>query len=183
MLSQSCTVLEPLVVTKESTPRTYNVFMQYPVEVTECWANLTAGKEMTDGVLSTIGESLVSSLFKVIGQAFLDDGIVVEDETSPSGVKPLRGELCSSELTKAEKLKVTALKAKHISELVHHQGSSGTIKGGHITTDKIPLSVAQEALDMVRTATKMMLAAEEDESKSGDSCYVSMSVLFQLDKC
>ena len=155
--------------------------MQYPIEVTECWANLIAGKELEEGVISTIGESLASSLFKLIRQAFVDDGVAAEDETTPSGLKPLRGELCSSELPKVEKLKVTALKAKHISNLAQHQ-SIGTIKGGHITTEKIPLNVAQEALDMVRTATKMMLAAKEDGNK-GDSCYVRMSVLFQIDKC
>ena len=177
----SSQVLKPLLVTKESVPRTHRLFMEYPIEVTECWANLTAGKELEEGVISTIGESLASSLFKLIRQAFVDDGVVAEDETTPSGLKPLRGELCSSELPKVEKLKVTALKAKHISNLAQHQ-SIGTIKGGHITTEKIPLNVAQEALDMVRTATKMMLAAKEDDSK-GDSCCVRMSVLFQIDKC
>ena len=178
----SSQVLKPLLVTKESAPRTHYIFMQYPIEVTECWVNLTAGKELKEGVMSTIGESLASSLFKLIRQAFVDDGVVAEDETTPSGLKTLRGELCSRELPKLDKLKVTALKAKHISELTHHQSSMGTIKGGHITTGKIPLSVAQEALDMVRTATKMMLAAKETESKGSDSCYVRMSVLFQLDK-
>ena len=178
----SSQVLKPLLVTKESVPRTHYIFMQYPIEVTECWANLTAGKELEEGVISTIGESLASSLFKLIRQAFVDDGVVAEDETTPSGLKPLRGELCSSELPKVEKLKVTALKAKHISNLAQHH-SIGTIKGGHITTEKIPLNVAQEALDMVRTATKMMLAAKEDDNKEGDSCYVRMSVLFQIDKC
>ena len=178
----SSQVLEPLLVTKESVPRTHYIFMQYPIEVTECWANLTASKELEDGVISTIGESLASSLFKLIRQAFVDDGVVAEDETTPSGLKPLRGELCSSELPKVEKLKVTALKAKYISNLAQHQ-SIGTIKGGHITTEKIPLNVAQEALDMVRTATKMMLAAKEDDNKEVDSCYVRMSVLFQIDKC
>ena len=179
----SSQVLKPLLVTKESVPRTHRLFMEYPIEVTECWANLTAGKELEGGVISTIGESLANSLFKLIRQAFVDDGVVAEDETTPSGLKPLRGELCSSELPKVEKLKVTALKAKHISNLAQHQSSIGTTKGGHITTEKIPLNVAQEALDMVRTATKMMLAAKEDDSKEGDRCYVRMSVLFQIDKC
>ncbi len=180
-MSSQALKTKPLVVTKESAPRTHHIFLQYPVEVTECWTNLTAGKELEDGVISTIGESLASSLFKLIRQAFVDDGVVVEDEIAPSGLRPLRGELCSSELSKLEKLKVTALKAKHISELAQHEGI-GTIKGGHITTNKIPLTVAQEALDMVRTATKMMLAAKEDDSK-GDSCYVRMSTLFQIEKC
>ena len=179
----SSQTLKPLLVTKESVPRTHKIFMEYPIEVTECWANLTAGKELEDGVISTIGESLAPSLFKFIRQAFIDDGVVAEDESTPSGLQPLRGELCSSELSKPEKLKVTALKANHISELAQHPSSMGTIKGGHITTDKIPLSVAQEALDMLRTATKMMLAAKDSDSKDGDSCYVRMSVLFQLDKC
>ncbi len=173
---------KPLLVTKESAPRTHHIFLQYPTEVTECWANLSAGKELEAGVVSTIGASLASSLFKLIRRAFVDDGVVAEDETTPSGLKPLRGELCSRELSKPEKLKVTALKAKHISELAQHPSSIGTIKGGHITTDKIPLSVAQEALDLVRTATEMMLAAKESDHNS-DSCYVRMSVLFQLDKC
>ena len=172
---------KPLVVTKENTPRTHNIYMQYPIEVTECWANLTAGKDIADGVVSTVGDTLVSSLFKVIREAFIDDGVVTKDESAPSGLKPLRGELRSNELSKLEKIKVTALKAKHISNLAQHQ-SIGTIKGGHITTEKIPLGVAQEALDMVRTATKIMLAAKETDSK-GDSCYVRMSVLFQIDKC
>ena len=178
----SSQALKPLLVTKESAPRTHYIFMQYPIEVTECWANLTAGKNIADGVVSTVGETLASSLFKLIRQAFVDDGVVAEDEITPSGLRPLRGELCSRELSKLEKIKVTALKAKHISNLAQHH-SIGTIKGGHITTEKIPLNVAQEALDMVRTATKMMLAAKEDDSKEGDSCYVRMSVLFQIDKC
>lgn len=173
-------VLKPLLVTKENTPRTHHIFLQYPVEVTECWANIIAGKDIAAGVVSTVGETLAASLFKLIRKAFIDDRVAVEDETTPSGLKPLRGELCSQELSKLEKLKVTALKAKHISELAQHE-DVGTIKGGHITTNKIPLTVAQEALDMVRTATKMMLAAKEDEHK-GDSCYVRMSVLFQIDK-
>ena len=179
----SSQALTPLLVTKENVPRTHKIFMEYPIEVTECWANLTAGKALEDGVISTIGKSLSSSLFKLIRQAFIDDGVVAEDESTPSGLKPLRGELRSNELSKPEKLKISALKAKHISELAQHHGSIGTVKGGHITTDKIPLAVAEEALDMVRTATKMMLAAKDSGSKDGDSCYVRMSVLFQLDKC
>ena len=178
----SSQTLTPLLVTRESTPRTHKIFMDYPIEVTECWANITAGKAMTDGVMSTVGESLVPSLFKFIRQAFVDDELVAEDEHTPSGLKTLRGELCSSELPKAEKLEVTARKAKHISALAQRHSSMGTIKGGHITTDKIPLSVAQEALDMVRTATKMMLSAKDSERQAGDNCYVRMSVLFQLDK-
>lgn len=172
--------LKPLLVTKANTPRTHHIFLQYPVEVTECWANIIAGKDIAAGVVSTVGETLATSLFKLIRKAFIDDGVVAEDETTPSGLKPLRGELSSQELSKLEKLKVAALKAQHISELAQHEGI-GSIKGGHITTNKIPLTVAQEALDMVRTATKMMLAAREDECK-GDSCYVRMSVLFQIEK-
>ena len=82
--------LKPLLVTRESVPRTHYIFMQYPMEVTECWANLTAGKELEDGVMSTIGESLARSLFKLIRQAFVDDEVVVEDETTPSGLRRTR---------------------------------------------------------------------------------------------
>ena len=175
------TPLEPLVVTKESTPRTHNVFMQYPVEVTECWANLTAGRKIEDGLLSPLDEGLIHTLIKVITEAFIDDGVVLQDDTTPSGLKPLRGELCSTELSKPEKLKVTALKAKHISEIAQHR-NVGTTQGGHITTNKIPLAVAQEALDMIATATKMLLSAKEDNSK-GAICYVRMSAIFQIEKC
>ena len=82
------------------TLRTHNIYVQYPIEVTECWANLTAGKDIADGVVSTVGDTLVSSLFKVIREAFIDDGVVAKDETTPSGLKPLRGELRSNELSK-----------------------------------------------------------------------------------
>ena len=172
---------KPLLVTKESTPRTHHIYMQFPVEVTECWANLTAGRELEYEVMSPVGETLANSLFKVIREAFVDDGVVEKDTTTPSGLQPLRGELRSSGLSKLEKVKATALKAKHISDLAHYQ-SIGTIQGGHITTNKIPLSVAQEALDMISTATKMMLSAKESGSK-GDSCHVRMSTLFQIEKC
>ena len=31
---------EQFRITAEGTPKTYRVYMQYPVEVTECWANI-----------------------------------------------------------------------------------------------------------------------------------------------
>ena len=46
----SSQVLKPLLVTKESVPRTHYIFMQYPIEVTECWANISSGKELEEGV-------------------------------------------------------------------------------------------------------------------------------------
>ena len=50
-------------------------------------ANLTAGKCLADGVVPTVGETLASSLFKLIRQAFVDDGVVAEDEITPSGLR------------------------------------------------------------------------------------------------
>ena len=36
---------EQFRITAEDTPKTYHIYMQYPVEVTECWANISRGKK------------------------------------------------------------------------------------------------------------------------------------------
>ncbi|MDE3269927.1 MAG: hypothetical protein OYH77_06555 [Pseudomonadota bacterium] len=89
-------------ITAEGTPKTYHMFMEYPVEVTECWANICERREISAGVKSGVGEILEESLFKLIGDAFLADGAAVKDLDSPSGMEPMLGALQSDSLPKID---------------------------------------------------------------------------------
>ena len=72
-------VLNSSASRQKDTPKTYRIFMQYPVEVTECWANISEGRKIDAGVKTSVGEILEGTLFKMIGDAFLADGAVTEE--------------------------------------------------------------------------------------------------------
>ena len=171
---------EQFRITAESTPRTYRVYMQYPVEVTECWANIAEGRKINAGVKTSVGDILEGTLFKMIGDAFLADGAATADPSLPSGLKPIRGDLRSSGLSKLEKIEVAALKARYIAHLAEQQGVDN-ISGGHATSGIIPTSIALKAKDMLNKATEMMLSSGKLVGQD-DVCHVRMSTLFQIDR-
>ena len=171
---------EQFRITAEGTPKTYRVYMQYPVEVTECWINVVAGRKIGAGVRTSVGEILEETLFKMISDAFLADGAAVEEPNSPSGLRPIRGVLRSSGLSKLEKIEVAALKARYIAHLAEQQGVDN-ISGGHATSGIIPTSIALKAKDMLIKATEMMLSSGKLVGQD-DVCHVRMSTLFQIDR-
>ena len=170
---------EQFRITAEDTPKTYRIYMQYPVEVTECWANISEGRRIGAGVKTSVGEILEETLFEIISKAFLADGAAMEDASRPSGLMPLRGALRSSGLSKLEKIEVAALKSRYIAHLAEQQGSDN-IFGGHATSGIIPTSVALKAKEMLIKATEMMLAAGKIVGQD-DVCHVRMSALLQVE--
>lgn len=170
---------EQFDISASGTPKTYRIYMQHPVEVVECWSNLTSKREIDAGVKTTVGKVLGETLFGMINDAFLADGVVVEDESWPSGLRPIRGELRSNGLSKSEKIEVTALKARYIAHLSEQQGSDN-ISGGHATSDVIPRSVALKVKEAIVKATQMMLSAGKIVGND-DVCRVRMSALLQID--
>ncbi len=171
---------EQFRITAEDTPKTYRIFMQYPVEVTECWANISEGRKIDAGVKTSVGEILEGTLFKMIGDAFLADGAVTEDPSLPSGLRPIRGALRSDSLPKLEQIEIAALKARYIAHLAEQQGADN-ISGGHATSGIIPTSIALKAKDMLIKATEMMLSSGKLVGQD-DVCHVRMSTLFQIDR-
>ena len=170
---------EQFRITAEDTPKTYRIYMQYPVEVTECWANVSGGRKIGAGVKTSVGEVLEGTLFKIIGDAFLADGAAVADSSLPSGLRPILGALRSSGLSKLEKIEVAALKARYIAHLAEEHGADN-ISGGHATTDIIPTSVALKARAMLIKVTEIMLSAGKIVGND-DVCRVRMSTLLQID--
>ena len=71
--------------------------------MTECWTNISEGREIDAGVKTSVGEILEETLFEMIGSAFLADGATTEDASLLSGLRPIRGALRSSGLSKLEK--------------------------------------------------------------------------------
>ena len=171
--------VEQFRITAEGTPKTYRIFMQYPVEVTECWANIYEGRKINAGVRTSVGDILEGTLFEIIGDAFLSDGAATEDPSLPSGLSPIRGALRSDSLPKLEQIEIAALKARYIAHLAEEQGANN-ISGGHATSGIIPTSIALKAKEMIVKATKMMLSAGKLVSQD-DVCHVRMSALFQID--
>ena len=170
---------EQFDISASGTPKTYRIYMQHPVEVVECWSNLTSKREIDAGVKTTVGKVLGETLFEMISDAFLADGVVVKDKSLPSGLRPIRGELRSNGLSRSEKIEVTALKARYIAHLAEQQGSDN-ISGGHATSDVIPMSVALKVKETIVRATQMMLSAGKIVGND-DVCRVRMSVLLQID--
>ncbi|MDE3270095.1 MAG: hypothetical protein OYH77_07410 [Pseudomonadota bacterium] len=166
-------------ITAEDTPITYQLYMQYPVEVTECWANVSEGRKIGAGVNTSVGEILENALFKMIGDAFMADGAAAKDLNAPSGLKPVLGDLRSSGLSKLEKIKVAALKAKYIAHLAEEQGEEN-ISGGHATSGIIPMSIALKVKDMLTKATERMLSSGKLVGDN-DVCHVRMCALLQID--
>ena len=166
-------------ITAEGTPKTYRIFMQYPVEVTECWANIYEGRKVDAGVKTIVGEILEETLFKMISDAFLADGAATKDPNLPSGLRPVRGALRSDRLPKLDQIEIAALKSKYIAHLAEQQGADN-ISGGHATSDIIPTAIALKAKDMIVKATEMMLSAGKIVGQD-DVCHVRMSALFQID--
>lgn len=166
-------------ITAEGTPKTYHIFMQYPVEVTECWANITEGRKVGAGVKTSVGEILEKTLFEIIGNAFLADGVAVEEPSSPSGLKPIRGDLRSDSLSKLEQIEIAALKARYIAHLAEEQGADN-ISGGHATSGVIPVSIALKTKEMLIKATEMMLSSGKLVGQD-DLCHVRMSALLQIE--
>lgn len=170
---------EQFRITTEDTPRTYRIYMQYPVEVTKCWANISEGRKIDAGVKTSVGEILEETLFEMIGSAFLADGAAMEDASLPSGLRPIRGALRSSGLSKLEKIEVAALKAGYIAHLAEQHGADN-ISGGHATSDVIPTSIALKVKATLIKATEMMLSAGKIVGND-DVCRVRMSTLLQID--
>ena len=170
---------EQFRITAEGTPKTYRVFMQYPVEVTECWTNVVARRKIDAGVKTSVGEILEGTLFKMIGEAFLADGVAMKDPSLPSGLRPIRGVLRSDSLSKLEQIEVAALKARYIAHLAEQQGVDN-ISGGHATSGIIPTSIALKAKDMLIKATEMMLSSGKLVGQD-DVCHVRMCALLQID--
>ena len=170
---------EQFHITEEDTPKTYRIYMQYPVEVTECWANISEGRKISAGVKTSVGEILEETLFEIIGKAFLADGAAMEDESLPSGLKPLRGDLRSDKLSKLEQIEVAALKSRYIAQLAEQHGADN-ISGGHATSGLIPTSVALKVREMLIKATEIMLAAGKIVGQD-DVCHVRMSTLLQIE--
>ena len=171
---------EQFRITAEGTPKTYRVYMQYPVEVTECWTNIVAGRKIDAGVKTSVGEILEGTLFKMISDAFLADEAATKDPDSPSGLKPIRGVLRSDKLSKLDQIEVAALKARYIAHLAEQHGADN-ISGGHATSGIIPTSIALKAKDMLIKATEMMLSSGKLVGQD-DVCHVRMSTLFQIDR-
>ena len=153
--------------------------MQYPVEVTECWANISEGRRIGAGVKTSVGEILEETLFEIIGKAFLADGAAMEDASRSSGLMPLRGALRSSGLSKLEKIEVAALKSRYIAHLAEQHGADN-IYGGHATSGIIPVAIALKAKEMLIKATEMMLSAGKLVGQD-DVCHVRMSALLQVE--
>lgn len=170
---------EQFRITAEDTPKTYRIFMQYPVEVTECWANIYEGRKINAGVKTSVGEILEETLFEIIGDAFLADGAAMEDASMPSGLRPIRGELRSDSLPKLDQIGIAALKSKYIAHLAEEQGADN-ISGGHATSGIIPTSIALKAREMIIKATEMMLSAGKLVGQD-DVCHVRMSSLLQIE--
>ncbi len=170
---------EQFRITAEGTPKTYRIFMQYPVEVTECWANISEGRKIDAGVKTSVGEILEETLFEIIGDAFLADGAAIEDASLPSGLRPIRGDLRSDNLSKLEQIEVAALKARYIAHLAEEQGADN-ISGGYATSGIIPISIALKAKEMLIKATEMMLSSGKLIGQ-GDVCHVRMCTLLQID--
>lgn len=170
---------EQFDISATGTPNTYRIYMQHPVEVVECWANLSGGREIDAGVKTTVGDVLGETLFEMISDAFLADGVVVRDTSLPSGLRSIRGELRSNGLSRNEKIEIAALKARYIAYLSEQNGGDNVF-GGHATSDVIPTRVALKVKKNIVRATQMMLSAEEFVG-SDEVCRVRMSTLLQID--
>ena len=170
---------EQFDICANGTPRTYRIYMQYPVEVVECWANLSGERQIDADIETSVGEALRETLFKLIIDAFVEDGVVAKDANSPSGFRPLRGELRSNGLSKQEKIEVAALKSRYIAHLAEQHGADN-IYGGHVTSDVIPTAVAMRVRESIVRATQIMLSAEKVAGNK-DVCRVRMSTLLQID--
>ena len=172
---------EQFRITAEGTPKTYRIYMQCPVEVTECGANIAEGRKIDAGVKTSVGEILEGTLFKMISDAFLANKAAMEDPNLPSGLRPIRGSLRSDSLSKLEQIEVAALKARYIAHLAEQQGADNIPEVGTPPPGIIPTSIALKAKERLIKATEMMLSSGKLIGQD-DVCHVSVSTLFQIDR-
>ena len=166
-------------ITERGTPQTYRVYMRFPVEVTECWANLCAGKRIDHDVNASVDSFLCEVLYKTIRNAFVADGAAMEDEGSPSGLKPVKGCLRTDKLSRMEHIEAMSAQANNLAQLAKKDGGI-KVSGSHIITNRIPSAIAEKAMHMIIEASSMLLSAEEDDGV--DSCRVRMSALYHIDR-
>lgn len=180
--TEKATSGEQFNITLDEAPQTHRIYMQYPVEVTECWANILGGRKIDAGVKTSVGKILEETLFELIGGAFLADGVATKDVGLPSGLRPIRGELRSNSLTKLEKIEVAALKATYIAHLAGQHGIDN-ISGGYATCDVVPTSMALKVKEALTRAAGMMLSAGNivGDDDDDDVCSVRMCTLIRID--
>ena len=168
-------------INRDGTPRTYRVYMRFPVEVSECWANLCEGNSIEHEVRTGVEDFLIDILFEAIRSAFITDGAAVEDSSCPSGLRPVKGELRANHLSRTEQIDAMAAQAQRLAHLARKDGGI-KISGAHIVTDRIPTAVAEKALHMIIEASNMLLSAACAEKGEANTCRVRMSALCHIDK-